>query len=174
MKRVKILVCGFSLAIALVALPFPYIDDITSGLGFSIAAVLLAWLGILERKGSKDGYKRDVQLYSDSTMMKVVHVEESEYERWEDQPDGSSKLRREKAYLPTYEYSVNGKTYRYHSFQSVSSKRDVGKQVVGYYQPDRPDLITENRPRKPVFGGFLYFYGAAICLIFGIVTFTGM
>ena len=43
MKRVKILVCGFSLAIALVALPFPYIDDITSGLGFSIAAVLFAW-----------------------------------------------------------------------------------------------------------------------------------
>jgi hypothetical protein len=107
-------------------------------------------------------------------MMKVVHVEESEYDRWEDQPDGSSKLRREKAYLPTYECSVNGKTYRYLSFQSVSSKRDVGKQVVGYYQPDRPDLITENRPRKPVFGGFLYFYGAAICLFFGIVTFTGM
>ncbi len=44
MKRVKILVCGFSLAIALVVLPFPYIDDITSGLGFSIAAVLLPGL----------------------------------------------------------------------------------------------------------------------------------
>ena len=129
MKRVKILVCGFSLAIALVALPFPYIDDITSGLGFSIAAVLLAWFGILERRGEKDGYNRDVRLYSASTMMKVVHVEESEYDRWEDQPGGSSKLRREKAYLPTYEYSVNGKTYRYLSFQSVSSKRDVGKQV---------------------------------------------
>lgn len=113
MKRVKILVCGFSLAIALVALPFPYIDDITSGLGCSIAAVLLAWFGILERRGAKDGYKRDVRLYSASTMMKVVHVEESEYDRWEDQPDGSSKLRREKAYLPTYEYSVNGITYRY-------------------------------------------------------------
>ena len=136
MKRVKILVCGFSLAIALVALPFPYIDDITSGLGFSIAAVLLAWFGILERRGAKDSYKRDVRLYSASTMMKVVHGEESEYDRWEDQPDGSSKLRREKAYLPTYEYSVNGKTYRYLSFQSVSSKRDVGKQVVGYYMPD--------------------------------------
>ena len=108
MKRVKILVCGFSLAIALVALPFPYIDDITSGLGFSIAAVLFAWLGILERRGAKNGYKRDVRLYSASTMMKVVHVEESEYDRWEDQPDGSSKLRREKVYLPTYEYSVNG------------------------------------------------------------------
>ena len=108
MKRVKILVCGFSLAIALVALPFPYIDDITSGLGFSIAAVLFAWLGILERRGAKNGYKRDVRLYSASTMMKVVHVEESEYDRWEDQPDGSSKLRREKAFLPTYEYSLNG------------------------------------------------------------------
>lgn len=106
--------------------------------------------------------------------MKVVHVEESEYDRWEDQPDGSSQLCHVKIYLPTYEYSVNGKTYRYHSFQSVSSKRDVGKQVVGYYKPDRPDLITENRPRKPVFGGFLYFYGAAICLFFGIMTFTGM
>lgn len=174
MKRVKILVCGFSLAIALVALPFPYIDDITSGLGCSIAAVLLAWFGILERRGAKDSYKRDVRLYSASTMMKVVHVEESEYDRWEDQPDGSSKLRREKAYLPTYEYSVNGITYRYLSFQSVSGKRDVGKQVVGYYMPDRPDLITENRPRKPVFGGFLYFYGAEICLFFGIVTFTRM
>ena len=81
MKRVKILVCGFSLAIALVALPFPYIDDITSGLGFSIAAVLFAWLGILERRGAKNGYKRDVRLYSASTMMKVVHVEESEYGR---------------------------------------------------------------------------------------------
>ena len=55
MKRVKILVCGFSLAIALVVLPFPYIDDITSGLGFSIAAVLFAWLGILERRGAKNG-----------------------------------------------------------------------------------------------------------------------
>ena len=174
MKRVKILVCGFSLAIALVALPFPYIDDITSGLGCSIAAVLLAWFGILERRGAKDGYKRDVRLYSASTMMKVVHVEESEYDRWENQPDGSSKLRREKAYLPTYEYSVNGITYRYLSFQSVFGKRDVGKQVVGYYKPDRPDLITENRPRKPVFGGFLYFYGAVICLFFGIETFTGM
>ena len=123
MKRVKILVCGFSLAIALVVLPFPYIDDITSGLGFSIAAVLFAWLGILERRGAKNGYKRDVRLYSASTMMKVVHVEESEYDRWEDQPDGSSKLRREKVYLPTYEYSVNEK----HTGTSVFSRFPVNE-----------------------------------------------
>ena len=41
--------------------------------------------------------------------MKVVDVEESEFESWENQPDGSSRLRREKIYLPTYEYAVNGK-----------------------------------------------------------------
>ena len=41
MKRVKILVCGFSLAIALVALPFPYIDDITSA---SASALLQCFL----------------------------------------------------------------------------------------------------------------------------------
>ena len=50
MKRVKILVCGFSLAIALVALPFPYIDDITSA---SASALLqcfcLAWYSGKER-----------------------------------------------------------------------------------------------------------------------------
>ena len=174
MKRVKIIVCGFILAIALVAMPFPYIEHITSGLGLSLAAVLLAWLGILQRKGSKEDCKRDMRLYSVSILMKVVDVEEADLEMWENQPDGSSKLRREKAYLPTYEYAVNGKTYRYSSRQSVSGKRDLGKQVLGYYNPDRPESITENRPGKPVFGGSLFFLGAVLCLIFGIMIFTGM
>ena len=35
MKRITIIVCGFSLAIALVALPFQYMEHITSGLGLS-------------------------------------------------------------------------------------------------------------------------------------------
>ena len=174
MKRVKIIVGGFILAIALVALPFPDIEHITSGLGLCLAAVLLAWLGILQRKGSKEDCKRDMQLYSASTMMKVVDVEESELEMWEHQPDGSSQLCHVKTYLPTYEYSVKGKTYRYSSRQSVSGKRDLGKQVVGYYKPDRPDIITENHPGKSVFGGFFCFVGAAVCLIFGIMIFTGM
>lgn len=60
------------------------------------------------------------------------------------------------------------------SRQSVSGKGDVGKQVVGYYAPNRPDIITENRPGKPVFGGFLCFFGVAVCLIFSILVFTGM
>ena len=80
MKRITIIVCGFSLAIALVALPFQYMEHITSGLGLSLAAVLLAWIGILQRKSSQETYKHDVRLYSASTLMKVVDVEESEFE----------------------------------------------------------------------------------------------
>ena len=99
MKRITIIVCGFSLAIALVALPFQYMEHITSGLGLSLAAVLLAWIGILQRKSSQETYKHDVRLYSASTLMKVVDVEESEFESWENQPDGSSRLRREQIYL---------------------------------------------------------------------------
>lgn len=174
MKRITIIVCGFSLAIALAALPFQYMEHITSGLGLSLAAVLLAWIGILQRKSSQETYKHDVRLYSASTLMKVVDVEESEFESWENQPDGSSRLRREKIYLPTYEYAVNGKKYWYYSRKSVSGKGDVGKQVVGYYDPNRPDIITENRPGKPVFGGGLCFFGAAVCLIFSILVFTGI
>ena len=45
MKRITIIVCGFSLSIALVALPFQYMEHITSGLGLSLAAVLL-WPGL--------------------------------------------------------------------------------------------------------------------------------
>ena len=51
MKRVKILVCGFSLAIALVALSFPYIDDITSAsLQHCCSAFGLAWYSGEEQK----------------------------------------------------------------------------------------------------------------------------
>ncbi len=106
-------------------------------------------------------------------MMKIVRIEESVEERWEHQEDGSDQLRRETVYLPTYEYAVNGRTYQYTSRQGLSRKRDLGRQVVGYYDPDQPDHITENRPRKPVLGGFLFFFGALILLFFGIMSFTG-
>ena len=106
-------------------------------------------------------------------MMKVVWIEESVDERWEPQEDGSDQLRRETSYLPTYEYTVNGRTYRYASRQSLSGKRDLGRQVMGYYDPAKPERITENRPRKPILGGVLFFYGALILLFLGIMTFTG-
>ena len=140
MKRITIIVCGFSLAIALVALPFQYMEHITSGLGLSLAAVLLAWVGILQRKSSQETYKHDVRLYSASTLMKVVDVEESEFESWENQPDGSSRLRREKIYLPTYEYAVNGKKYWYYSRKSVSGKGSwiLCSKQAGYHHRKPP------------------------------------
>ena len=61
----------------------------------------------------------------------------------------------------------------YSSRQSLSGKRDLGRQVVGYYDPAKPECITENRPRKPVFGGAYCFLWAAFLLFFGIMTFTG-
>ena len=173
MKSIKVIVIGLILAIALVACPIEDTRDITAGIGFILGAVLAAWLGVRQRKGARKGYEDAVRRYTGATMMKVVGIEESVDERWEPQEDGSDRLRRETFYLPTYEYTVNGRTYQYVSRQSLSGKRDLGRQVVGYYDPDRPELITENRPRKPVFGGALLFALAAFLLWFGIMTFTG-
>lgn len=173
MKSIKVIVIGFILAIALVAWPVEYTRNITAGTGFLLGGVLAAWLGIRRRKGARKEYEDDVRRYTGTTMMKVVWIEESADERWAHQKDGSDRLRRETYYLPTYEYTVNGTTYRYSSRQSLSGKRDLGRQVMGYYDPAKPERITENRPRKPVLGGFLFFFGALILLFFGIMTFTG-
>ncbi|ALP94870.1 DUF3592 domain-containing protein [Intestinimonas butyriciproducens] len=173
MKSIKVIVIGFILAVALVAWPAGYMQYITAGIGFLLAAVLMAWLGVRRRKSAQKEYKDDMRRYTGTTMMKVVWIEESADERWEHQKDGSDRPRRETYYLPTYEYTVNGTTYRYSSRQSLSGKRDLGRQVMGYYDPAKPECITENRPRKPVLGGFLFFFGALILLFFGIMTFTG-
>lgn len=173
MKSIKVIVIGFILAVALVAWPVEYTRNITAGIGFILGAVLVAWLGVRQRKGARKEYEDDVRRYTGTTMMKVVWIEESVDERWEHQEDGSDRLRRETDYLPTYEYTVNGKTYRYSSRQSLSGKRDLGRQVVGYYDPAKPECITENRPRKPVLGGIGFFVFAAFLFWFGIMTFAG-
>mgnify|MGYP000002358719 CR=1 FL=1 len=173
MKSITVIVIGFILAIALVVWPVEYMQYITAGIGFLLAAVLMAWLGVHRRKSAQKEYEDDVRRYTGTTMMKVVWIEESADERWEHQKDGSDRLRRETVYLPTYEYTVHGTTYRYSSRQSLSGKRDLGRQVVGYYDPDRPDHITENRPRKPVFSGVYFFVWTAFLLFFSIMSFTG-
>lgn len=117
-------------------------------------------------------YEDDVRRYTASTVMTVVHLDESVLETWEDRDDGGRELRRETVYQPTYEYTVDGKTYRYASRQCVSS-RDMGRQVTGYYDPADPSCITENRPRKPILGGFFFFAFAAFLLFFAYWSFTG-
>lgn len=173
MKSITVVVIGFILATALVAWPAGYMQYITAGIGFILAAVLMAWLGVRRRKSAREEYANDVRRYTGTTMMKVVEIKESVLEMWVHQEDGSDQLIRETVYLPTYEYTVNGTTYRYSSRQSLSGKRDLGRQVVGYYDPAKPECITENRPRKPVFGGAYCFLWAAFLLFFGIMTFTG-
>ena len=44
MKSIKVIVIGFILAIALVAWPAGYMQYITAGIGFLLAAVLMVWL----------------------------------------------------------------------------------------------------------------------------------
>ena len=58
---------------------------ITAGIGFLLAAVLMAWLGVHRRKSAQKEYEDDVRWYTGTTMMKVVWIEESADERWEHQ-----------------------------------------------------------------------------------------
>lgn len=141
--------------------------NIMWGIVFLLAGVVLVWLGIRQRKRAQRDYEDDVRRYTASTVMTVVHLDESVLETWEDRDDGGRELRRETVYQPTYEYTVDGKTYRYASRQCVSS-RDMGRQVTGYYDPADPSCITENRPRKPILGGFFFFAFAAFLLFLPI------
>ena len=148
MKSIKVIVVGFTLAVALVAWPAGYMQYITAGIGFLLADVLMAWLGVHRRKSAQKEYEDDVRRYTGTTMMKVVWIEESADERWEHQKDGSDRLRRETVYLPTYEYAVNGRTYQYASRQALSSKRDLGRQVVAITIPIGPTTLRKTAPEN--------------------------
>lgn len=147
-------------------------ENLLYGIGFVLAALLLIWLGIRSRRRAQKGYESDVQKYTASTMMTVVDLQQDTLETWEEQEDGTRVQRYDTVYLPTYEYVVNGKTYRRSSRQSVGPG-DLGRQVPGYYDPQNPEDITENRPRKPVLGGFFFFVFAAFLLFFAVMTLTG-
>ncbi len=144
--------------------------DIAWAVGLLLAAPLLAWLGIRSRRSAYQSYADDLKRYTATTPMTVTHLEKSEIERWETQDDGSEKLMQYAVYLPTYEYTVEGKTYTYFSRQDFGSGKGVGRQVIGYYDPTDPNLITENKPARPVLSGGFFFIGAAICLAAAVMT----
>ena len=136
-----------------------------------VAAVgaLMVWLGLRNRKGAIKAYEDDRQRYTGTVTMTVVDLREEDVERWEDQEDGTSRLARYVVYLPTYEYTVAGKTYTYFSRQDFGSGKGIGRQVTGYYDPTDPNLISENRPARPILSGGFFFIGAAICLTAAVV-----
>lgn len=148
MKSIKVIVIGFILAIALVVWPVEYMQYITAGIGFLLAAVLMAWLGVHRRKSAQREYEDDVRRYTGTTMMKVVWIEESADERWEHQKDSSDRLRRETVYLPTYEYAVNGRTYQYASRQALSGKRDLGRRWLAITIPIGPTTLRKTAPEN--------------------------
>lgn len=133
-----------------------------------LAAALLIYLGIRSRKKAYANYQDNLRLYTATTTMTVASVEKQMRESWIDRDDGTRETVYETIYLPTYEYTVDGKAYQYSSLQSIYDPKAVGKQVVGYYNPQDPGMITENKPRNPIFGGFLFFFWAAILVAMGL------
>ena len=148
--------------------------DIAWAVGLLLAAPLLVWLGIRSRRSAYQSYADDLKRYTATTPMTVTHLEKSEIERWETQDDGSEKLMQYAVYLPTYEYTVDGKTYTYSSRQDWGSPKGVGRQKTGWYDPKNPDLIREDKPRKPLLGGGLFFLFAAFCLLAEILVIRDM
>ncbi len=133
-----------------------------------LLAALLIYLGIRSRKNAYLSYQDDLQRYTATTPMTIASVEKRVTERWEDRDDGSREIVYDTDYLPTYEYTVDGKTYHYSSRQSTYGPKAVGKQVTGYYDPKNPESITENKPQKPILGGFLFFLLAVILGALGL------
>lgn len=133
---------------------------------FILAATWMIWLGVRQRQRASANYEEDRRRYTATAAMTVTHLNESEIERWEDRDDGTRELLRETVYTPTYEYTVNGTVYQYHSRQGLSGGKGVGSLVTGYYDPSHPDNITENKPCKPVLSGCIFFAGAVILLFF--------
>ena len=148
-------------------------SDFLWGLILVLLAALFVFIAVLQRKHEKKGYEKAVQLYRAKTSMKIVGVEEASMETWENEKGGGTRRGKDKIYLPTYEYTVDGRTYQYKSRVSVSSKRDVGRSVTGYYNPENPERITEEKPRRNLFAGFLWFALAAFSLFFAVLLFLG-
>ena len=122
-------------------------DHLLWGLILAALAAVFVCIARLQRKREKKDYSLAALLYSAKTGMKIVDVEETSRETWENGDGGRTRRGRSKIYLPTYEYTVDGRTYRYKSRVSVSSKREVGRTVTGYYNPE---LITEEKPKQNI------------------------
>ena len=86
-------------------------ENLIPALILAVVCALMIWLGLRNRKGAIKAYEDDKQRYTGTATMTVVDLREEDIERWEDQEDGTSWLARYTVHLPTYEYTVDGKTY---------------------------------------------------------------
>ena len=143
-------------------------DNVTLAVLLMLAAVLAVWLGIRSRRRAFSQFEEDRKHYTGVTSMEIVDIERSDIQRWEDNDDGSRELRHQNVYLPTYEYTVDGRTYRYSSNHDYGSATGVGRSVPGYYDPADPSVITENAVTKPVLGGFAFFLCAVVMVFIAV------
>ena len=144
-------------------------ENLTGLLAAVLVGALMVWLGFRSRKKALANYESDRLRYTAATTMTVIKLDEEQLEELRDMDDGNRERIYYTVYLPTYEYTVNGKTYTYKSGQSISGSSLIGRQVPGYYDPQHPEQITENKPSKPVLGGGLFFLFAALCLVAVVV-----
>ena len=141
-------------------------ENLLPALILPLVIALMVWLGLRSRKSAIAGYESDRQRYTATATMTVTDIRQEDVERWEEQEDGTRLEGCTTVHLPTYEYTVDGKTYRYASRQDTC--RPVGACVTGYYDPNNPKLIQEDPVRPPYFAGFFFF------LIGGAMIFAGV
>ena len=141
-------------------------ENLLPALILPLVIALMVWLGLRSRKSAIAGYEDDKQRYTATATMTVTDIRQEDVERWEEQEDGTRLEGCTTVNLPTYEYTVDGKTYRYASRQDTC--RPVGACVTGYYDPNNPKLIQEDPVRPPDFAGFFFF------LIGGAMIFAGV
>lgn len=144
-------------------------ENLTGLLAAALVGALMVWLGFRSRKKAFANYESDRLRYTAATTMTVIKLDEEQLEELRDMDDGNRERIYYTVYLPTYEYTVDGKTYTYQSRQSISGNHIMGRQVTGYYDPQHPEQITENKPSKPVLGGGFFFMFAAFCLVAVVV-----
>ena len=138
------------------------------GFLFFGVGLLLVAVGVFHRRSLFRAYASDRKQYTGTTPMKIIHLEESTMTTWEEQEDGTRRERYSTVHTPTYEYTVDGKTYQYVSRQDTC--RPVGACVTGYYDPYNPKRIREDPVRPPYFGGILFFLLGAAFLYAGGYT----
>lgn len=140
---------------------------------FLVLGLLLIAAGVFHRRNLFRAYEGDRKRYTGTTPMKIIHIEESTMTTWEEQEDGTRQERYSTFRTPTYEYTVDGKTYQYVSRQDTC--HSVGACVTGYYDPNNPKLIREDPVRPPYFAGLLFFLmGAAFLFAGGYTIFYGV
>ena len=119
---------------------------------FLVVGLLLITAGVFHRRNLFRAYEGDRKRYTGTTPMKIVHIEKSTMPTWEEQEDGTRLEGCTTVHLPTYEYTVDGKTYRYASRQDTC--RPVGPASPAITTPTTPSSSRRTPSVPPISPAF--------------------